>query len=107
MFTLHEVREGWVSTNIVKRLVIAGWQMKAEQGLVKCEGIAQVFGEPVGVCGVCFAGSLSLVLLVLIWSVVASATVVVVESRARAWAGVRSSWGSSESVFVGRNSGGS
>ena len=76
MFTLHDVGEGWVSTNMVKRLVIAGWQMKAEQGVVKCEGIAQVFGEPVGAC---FAGSLSVVLLVLVWSVVASATVVVVE----------------------------
>jgi hypothetical protein len=83
------VREAWVSTNMVKRLVIAGWQMKAEQGVVECEGIAQVFGEPVRVCGVCFAGSLSSVLLVLVWSVVASATVVVVESGARAWAGVR------------------
>ena len=82
MFTLHDVREGWVSTNMVKRLVIAGWQMKAEQGVVKCEGIAQVFGEPVGVCGVCFAGWLSSVLLVLVWSVVASVTVVVVESGA-------------------------
>ena len=89
MFTLHEVREGWVSTSMVKRLVIAGWQMKAEQGVVKCEGIAQVFGESVGVCGVCFAVSLSLVLLVLVWSVVASATVVVVELGAGAWAGVR------------------
>ena len=89
MFTLHEVREGWVSTNIVKRLVIAGWQMKAEQGMVEYEVIAQVFREPVGVC---FAGSLSVVLLVLVWSVVASATVVVVELGARAWAGVKWSW---------------
>ena len=89
MFTLHEVREGWVSTSMVKRLVIAGWQMKAEQGVVECEGIAQVFGEPVGVYS---ARSLSLVLLVLVWSVVASASVVVVELGAEAWAGVRWSW---------------
>ena len=89
MFTLLEVREKWVSTSMVKRLVIAGWQMKAEQGVVECEGIAQVFGEPVGVC---FVGSLSLVLLVLVWSVVASATVVVVDLGSEAWAGVRWYW---------------
>ena len=74
---------------MVKRLVISGWQMKAEQGVVECEGIAQVFGEPVGVCS---AGLRSLVLLVLVWSVVASATVVVVELGAEGWAGIRWSW---------------
>ena len=55
MFTLLEVREEWVSTSMVKRLVIAGWKMKAEQGVVGCEGIAQLCGEPVRVYS---AGSL-------------------------------------------------
>jgi hypothetical protein len=61
---------------MVKRLVIAGWQMKAEQGVVKCEGIAQVFGEPMRVCSAeSLQGHVGLVLLALVWSVVATATV--------------------------------